>query len=301
MQQLRHLLGSLLLLATFALFTSSSTFAQDDFSLPGDDAPSPAPAAPAAPAGGGGEPGAGAAAPASADGMTLGQKIMNGGIAMFTLLFLSVVIVALGIYLAMDLSRKNFHPEHLEQSLDDSFSQADIAGALNSAAGSRTCLGAMIARGIEYIDEREATAIESEAILDHMADASVEHNQRRAFLINLLSVISQAAPMLGLLGTVSGMMKAFASLGDGNNAKELAANISEALITTFTGLAVALPAIFLYQFLRNRLNNLVTSTTRSAQIRVRTLRGAVLGSGGAGAPAGGASPINPEDPPLPPA
>jgi biopolymer transport protein ExbB len=77
--------------------------------------------------------------------------------------------------------------------------------------------------------------------------------------VNYFSIIAQAAPMLGLLGTVSGMIKAFGTMGrEGmGDPTKLATHISEALITTATGLTIAIPALFCFFVFRNRLAQLV--------------------------------------------
>jgi biopolymer transport protein ExbB len=71
--------------------------------------------------------------------------------------------------------------------------------------------------------------------------------------INFLSIIGGTAPMLGLLGTVSGMIKAFALIAQGNmgDPAKLAGAIGEALITTATGLVIAIPAMISYFLFKN--------------------------------------------------
>lgn len=76
--------------------------------------------------------------------------------------------------------------------------------------------------------------------------------------VKSIAILASVAPLLGLLGTVSGMITTFmviATSGTGD-AKALASGISEALITTQTGLVVAVPGLFLANFLRRRSNNL---------------------------------------------
>jgi biopolymer transport protein ExbB len=89
------------------------------------------------------------------------------------------------------------------------------------------------------------------------AELAVEHEmQGAAKMVNSLDTVSQAAPMFGLIGTVSGMIKAFSDVtnlqGAGISAT-LASGISEALIATLTGLAVAIPAFLAFRYFRSRL------------------------------------------------
>ena len=76
--------------------------------------------------------------------------------------------------------------------------------------------------------------------------------------LGLIGVLARVAPLLGLLGTILGMMRTFTiiSLFGTGNPKAMAAGISEALITTQTGLLVAIPGLYMYGFLARRADNL---------------------------------------------
>jgi biopolymer transport protein ExbB len=84
--------------------------------------------------------------------------------------------------------------------------------------------------------------------------------------LNTLAVIAGAAPLLGLLGTISGMITLFAAVthyGTGDP-KFLAGGISEALITAKTGLAVAIPTLFVHDFLRTAKDKLMANMEKNA-------------------------------------
>lgn len=205
---------------------------------------------------------------------TFFSGLKDGGWAMWPLGAMSIAIIALAVYLFMDLTAKNFTPPELVASLNADMEAGDVESALNAAEASPTCLGQVMHGATEYIFERGYEVLDGETIYDLMADASQEFNRGRAQTINYLSVISQAAPMLGLLGTVSGMIKAFASLGTSGmgNPKVLAANISEALWTTASGLVIALPAVFLYYFFRDKLTTKVAEVDKHASRMLNSLR-----------------------------
>jgi biopolymer transport protein ExbB len=97
-----------------------------------------------------------------------------------------------------------------------------------------------------------------------MEEASVEETQAGLRMINYISVSAQIAPMLGLLGTVSGMIKAFQKIGQGAMGKpELLANdIGEALITTAYGLIIGIPAMVFYFYLKSRYTANITKLGR---------------------------------------
>jgi biopolymer transport protein ExbB len=84
--------------------------------------------------------------------------------------------------------------------------------------------------------------------------------------VNYLNVVGAVAPMIGLLGTVSGMISAFQTIGQGGMGRPelLASDIGEALITTATGLVIGIPAMVSYFILRNRLSAVVVETSQIA-------------------------------------
>ena len=93
--------------------------------------------------------------------------------------------------------------------------------------------------------------------------------------INYLNVVAAVAPMIGLLGTVSGMIGAFSTIAQGGMGRPelLAGDIGEALITTATGLVIGIPAMIAYFVLRNRLSNQMLATTQTASQLIDTLTG----------------------------
>lgn len=112
-----------------------------------------------------------------------------------------------------------------------------------------------------YMAEKSDNARNNQRILESLRIAQELFVKRDVGTIALLATI---APLLGLLGTVGGMIKTFtviAEFGTGN-AKELAGGISEALLTTQTGLVVAVPGLFMATFLARRSNALLERMKR---------------------------------------
>lgn len=109
--------------------------------------------------------------------------------------------------------------------------------------------------GAGYNVRHRGHAAMEETIAEHGAREGMSVRAR----ISYLNTISVVEPMLGLLGTVSGMIKAFANVATMGMGKtsELSNNISEALITTYGGLVVAIPVFAVYMHLRNKVNDLV--------------------------------------------
>ena len=253
---------SLLSIGLLGLFQANSI--AQDISLPGDETPTAAPTA--------------TDEDAAPKKQNLIGLIMQGGWAMFPLFAMLFAVIALAVYLFMDISAKNFNPPELVARLDQSMSEADLEGTLATAEVSPTCLGQVTHATVEYIWDRGYETLDGDTIFDLMADASQEFNRKRASVINWFSVISQAAPMVGLLGTVSGMIKAFGTLASGGmgDPSLLAGNISEALVTTASGLVIAIPAIFGYFFFRDKLTGEVAAVEKNLSRMLNHLRRRVV-------------------------
>jgi biopolymer transport protein ExbB len=94
--------------------------------------------------------------------------------------------------------------------------------------------------------------------------------------INYLNVFATIAPMIGLYGTVSGMITAFNQLKSGQSEpSDLAGGIGEAMITTAGGLIVGIPAMFFFFFFRNKLMGIMAELQRNASFLIGVLSGEV--------------------------
>ncbi len=246
--------------------------AQDEFdlSIPGEAAPEVTIPAPQ-------EDTAGTA---SSGEVNLLEMIQAGGWSMWVLGTFSFGVIGLLIYCLIDLQRKHFYPADLEAALQQDMEGADFESALQKVQATSTCLSSVMEAGMLYIVDRGYGVLDTEKLEEVMAAASRKFNRGRVRTINYFSIIAQAAPMMGLLGTVSGMIGAFAKLSQGGTGdpSAFAGNISEALITTATGLVVALPAIFCYFIFRDRLQQLVAESDESAESLIAALRRTVVAS-----------------------
>lgn len=256
-------------IAVLTLFLPPRLFAQEDLSIPGLDDPAPAAVA--------GAPSGAGDASASQGDITLIGLIKAGGWTMWILGAFSLGLVGLAIYNFMDLRQKNFYPEELFEALEADMDTGDIESATSKTETSPTCLGQIVYGAMDYIVNRGYGVLDGEHLDNLMADASRSFNRGRARVINYFSVIAQAAPLVGLLGTVSGMIKAFSSLNrsGGADPSQLAGNISEALVTTASGLVIAIPAIFGYFYFRDRLSNFVHLSDERASKLMNRFRNAV--------------------------
>lgn len=283
MQKLVSVLATLLVLNSLAL-------AQDEFSIPGVDDPASVTDAASSPAptqtGSSDNESQAKAAPKEYKNF-LSKLIGVGGIFIWPLIFLSVVVAGLSVYCFIDISKRNFTPDPIVKNLREDMEHGDVIGAKERAERSKTCLGQVMAGATEFIGDRGYQVLDDNGLYDAMADASQEFNRGRARTINYLSVIAQSSPMIGLLGTVSGMIKAFDKLGGEGmgDPASLATNISEALFTTAAGLVIAVPSLFVYYFFRDRLAHFVAVTDKEAYRLLNTLRRSIVAKhAGGGAP-----------------
>jgi biopolymer transport protein ExbB len=164
------------------------------------------------------------------------------------ILVTSIIMVTLIIQLAISLRKEKLAPPPLVDSLRQLIGSGNYQEAWETCNANRNYLANVLKSGLGRIG-RGKDAVES---------GLAEHGMREATLLrtrnSYLSVIGVVSPMIGLLGTVIGMMGAFAVLGASGmgNPKELAAKISEVLLATAAGLFIAIPAFVAYYIFRNR-------------------------------------------------
>ncbi len=133
-------------------------------------------------------------------------------------------------------------------------SEGDIPAAVQILNGQQTVLSRLMLACLNKV-RLERVDANREAMEAAFVEAAEGEENAIGQWINYLNVIATVAPMVGLLGTVSGMIGAFQKIGQGGMGKpdELAGNIGEALITTATGLVIGIPAMIAYFYFKNRL------------------------------------------------
>jgi biopolymer transport protein ExbB len=173
---------------------------------------------------------------------------------------LSVGMVALVFEYLISLRRGATIPRRLAERLQQLVSQRQFKLAADECRDNRSLLGLVIAAGLVEIDSGYA------AVEKAMEDACAQQAARLYRKIDYLSVIGTLSPMLGLLGTVWGMMLAFSEFASKANVAvtELAPGISTALVNTLFGLAIAIPAYAAYAYFRNRVDEAVANCSQVA-------------------------------------
>lgn len=187
-------------------------------------------------------------APAGVQSKTLFEQIKEGGWVMFPIALCSIAT----LYLIGDgiirTGRKKAAPPEQEEEVKNLFRQGDYVGAHNYCKTNPSPLTNVLRVGIRLLGEGKQVA--EEGMLGQLA----KENSNMQTYISYLSVIGVCTPMIGLLGTVTGMIKAFAKLGSSGigDPSGLSAAIGEVLVATASGLIIAIPAFGAFYFLRNR-------------------------------------------------
>jgi biopolymer transport protein ExbB len=186
--------------------------------------------------------------------------IFAGGWLMAPILLCSTLSVAIVIERFWSLRRSRVIPEGVGQMVEDWAARHELDQRHLNQLRSESAMGRVLAAALR--NRHRPRDIIKEAVQD--TGRHVVHEMER--FLNTLGTIAGIAPLLGLLGTVIGMIKVFQSIlvhGVGN-ANALAGGISEALITTAAGLTVAIPSYFFYRFFRGRVSEYVVSMEEQA-------------------------------------
>lgn len=197
------------------------------------------------------------------------EIVKSGGLLMIPILGCSVVAAAIIIERLWTLQQKRVLPDNLSRTVWKWVKKKQLNEKNIKALGESSPLGAILAAGLENKDRDRA--VMKERIED--TGRHVVHDLER--FLNSLGTIAAISPLLGLLGTVIGMIKVFAAItafGVGDPSV-LAKGISEALITTGAGLSVAIPALIGYRYLSSRVDGLVIQMEKEAMRLVDTLEG----------------------------
>ncbi|MCC5790522.1 MAG: MotA/TolQ/ExbB proton channel family protein [Opitutales bacterium] len=183
--------------------------------------------------------------------ITFFQLLRLGGAFMIPLIALSVATVGLVIYNAIMLREKNFIRPEVVQTLREQLESVDVEGARQTCEENPCVVANIVSAGLDRITSED---LDPAFIEKAMEESSAEELNGPYLFISLLSIIATISPMVGLLGTVSGMIKAFRNIAFGGMGRpeELATNISEALMTTASGLSVGIPAMFAFFFFKTR-------------------------------------------------
>ncbi|MDB4725249.1 MotA/TolQ/ExbB proton channel family protein, partial [Akkermansiaceae bacterium] len=185
----------------------------------------------------------------AAEKNALERFIFDGGpLTIFIVAVGLLSLISLTVFNFMNLTKAKYAPDDLKAALMDHMVNCRVRSAIELSASHPSYLGRMMAYSLPNIDATQPEDLGRERVEDAIADFSINETRKQMTFINMISLVAQSAPMLGLFGTVFGMIKAFGTLATNNSAdpSQLAGSISIALLTTMWGLIVAILALFAY-------------------------------------------------------
>ncbi len=183
----------------------------------------------------------------------LSWMIQSSGIFGFVLLLMSFVMVALVVMNALQLRRDMLLPAAFIEEFEQRLGQKDHQGAYDIARGDESFLARVVTAGLGKLTKGYQEAVQG------MQEAGDQETMDMEHRLSYLALIGSVAPMVGLMGTVYGMILTFQKIAGSDTSpkpRELAEGISTALFTTLEGLMVAIPAMVGFLILRNRMSKL---------------------------------------------
>lgn len=196
------------------------------------------------------------------------DMVRKGGLWVWPIMLLALVSIIFGIIKLARFSRFREPTDAWVSAILASLRTGDREKASALAAGQRHPAGPVMQRLVS-VSENSADLVE-----ETLYEQLMEVQSKASSLLPVIAITAATSPLLGLLGTVSGMIATFnviTLLGSGDP-KPLAGGISEALITTLFGLVVAIPALILHAFLSRRAQGIVQTTERLGLSFVNGLR-----------------------------
>ncbi|TWU65394.1 MotA/TolQ/ExbB proton channel family protein [Crateriforma conspicua] len=169
-------------------------------------------------------------------------------------LLLSVALLSLFVTNLVAARRETLCPQELVDGFEEKLNNKEFQAAYDLARTDESVLGQVLSAGLAKLSRGYNKAIEG------MQEVGEEESMKLEHRLSYMALIGNLSPMIGLLGTVQGMISAFQTIAIGGSTPkpaELAGGISTALFTTLVGLAVAIPAIAAYNVLRNRVARLL--------------------------------------------
>jgi biopolymer transport protein ExbB len=218
------------------------------------------------------------------DQMSILETILHGGplIVMIWICILgtSMVLVTFSIQLFMVLRAENLAPKALMESLNSTIQAGNYQEAWETCKANKAYVAKVLQGALERLGRGQ------DAVQVSLIEYGLRQAQPIKTKISYISVIGVIAPMIGLLGTVIGMMGAFAVLGSSGVAdpRGLALRIGEVLMATASGLFIAIPAFIFYYYFRNLTTIVVGLADDKLQhlmldVPYEELHGIIIGEG----------------------
>jgi biopolymer transport protein ExbB len=204
------------------------------------------------------------AMPSTETSTSLFGLLQQGGWAMFPLGLTALFMIFLIFHCWRETGSGRFVPSALADALKDPLAKRDIEAARNLCGGTNSVLSRSLNSALGKARPEKPDANREKIEGTYIDNIEAEDGAIGQW-INYLNVVAAVAPMIGLLGTVSGMISAFQTIGQVGmgDPSALASDIGEALVTTATGLVIGIPAMVAYFIYRNRLNTNILKTVEA--------------------------------------
>ena len=199
---------------------------------------------------------------------------------MHILLVCSIGTIAVAVYCFIQINRNKMAPKALVDRVNAAMAARDVGTAYTACESSSCSYGRVMSGALLKVNfDRDLS--NKASMMDAAAEAIDEEEHRQMVWVNYLNIFATLAPMLGLLGTVWGMIEAFDKLATtSGDAKQLAGGIKIAMVTTAGGLMVGIPAMFFYFFFRDKLQGVMTTVQKHVSFAIDILSGEIRLQGG---------------------
>jgi biopolymer transport protein ExbB len=202
--------------------------------------------------------------------------IRSSGLIGLFILILSIYFVATVIRLFIEMRMDVAIPPELLQRFDDMLQRQEYAAIYDTARSDTSLFGRVLSTGLAELpgglhDARDA--------MERMADTETVDMEKQ---ISMLAVLGTLGPMIGLIGTLKGMISSFSVIAMSDvqlKASEVAGGISEALLLTFEGVALSIPAIYFFAIFRNRVALISSTVVLHADHMLRRMAHVARGKG----------------------
>lgn len=193
--------------------------------------------------------------------------IVKGGVVMYPIIICSIIALAVFLERLWVLRRKLIIPDQFVRDVEEQIKKHKISEALFLCQNDSSSIAKIFLAGLK--NTGRGMWLVKEAIEERGGREGVMLEKN----VGILSTIANLTPLLGLLGTVSGMIKTFKVISQsGGNPSLLAGGIAEALITTAAGLCVAIPTLVCYRIIKDKVESLIFEMEESS-IRIIELMG----------------------------
>lgn len=197
------------------------------------------------------------------------ELVKAGGMLMVPIILCSIIAMAIVIERFWSLKRERIIPPELVRDIVASAQKNELNSERLNAVREGSPLGRVLVAGLK--NSSQSREVMKESIQD--TGRHVTHELQR--FLNTLGTIAAVSPLLGLLGTVLGMIQVFGVITDigVGNPGELAGGISKALITTAAGIAVAIPSLMFYRYFNGKVDALVVEMEQESIKLVELVHG----------------------------